>query len=123
MKIVMIIFIFTIYGSGMAYAEQLSEKALAKKILKNIETLYKRGVKMEAVRKSFNFKECGVNMRKNQTFAKKVFAESEKLSNDFFMVRVAANPILELCVSCAPFAMKNCDIVKEAIENAREEVK
>jgi len=124
MKIVVIVFI--LFGPGMAYAEQVSEKALARKVLQNVEILLFRGFGMEGLRYSEEIlvvRKCTSIMRQNQKFAKEVFAESEKLSNDFFMVRVAANPILELCVSCASFAMKTCSQVETAIEDAREEVK
>ena len=117
------IFFFCAGGAIDSAAKESSEKVLAKEVIHNLEDLYKRGVGMEKLRVDSKMEACGVAMRKNQAFAVKVYEKAKILSNKFFMVRVAANPVSKLCVSCNTWVLKNhCKRLKEAIEEARPSI-
>lgn len=117
------IFFFCAGGAIDSGAKENSEKVLAKEVIHNLEDLYKRGVGMEKLRVDSKLAACGVAMRKNQAFAVEVDAKAETLSNKFLMVKIAANPVSKLCVSCVSWAVKkHCKYLKQAIEEARPSI-
>jgi hypothetical protein len=118
-KLAIILFIILILGNALPEnIHAKSEKDLEREIISDLKIIYKHG-KDDDLSK---LRACGVAMRENQEFADKIYIKSRQLCNDFFMVGVAANPVIKLCVSCLSSAINNCIDLDERFKETLPEI-
>lgn len=116
-------------GGSVLLVENKSEIANAEKnafaVFDALKRLEQQGRGMESLRSNKtneNIRECGNLMRERQPIADDLRYKAESLPQPFSTWLTPAAIELKLCVSCASFAMDNCNRAKSSLNQAAKEM-
>lgn len=95
-------------------------------VYQSLQRLENQGRSMESLRSKKTtdaIRECGILMRERQPVADDLRSKAESLPQPFSNLLTPAAIDLKLCVSCASFAIDNCNRAKTSLNEAAKEMK